>query len=350
MRRLLVSALAAVSFCWSAVPSSAALSHDELEKLAVGLAAKLSRDCPQAPYGDSASFQACSLALSHSTDLPFANDVLWGGDQANFRIKKRKLTHFNPTVFRSMYLPLMIYTGRFSLGRDEQEKLDIVRLEAYFRNELPAGEYPYPFWHSADKWNDYETMNIVNFYLDEKGRIVVVTRSADGKDENRGAYANVRPPAFVKDQWTWTDASGRAQPVVSLFSWRYQSANPRLASLDKTYRTFAANMREASCISCHNPANTQGVNWLTLLQTPVHAAGEVGRVIKAVQDGVMPQDDIGLRKEIEPKLREAILRSAKAFQSDLNAADAWEASKPAQRPAAAASATPPAPSKEKPTP
>ena len=39
----------------------------------------------------------------------------------------------------------------------------------------------------------------------------------------------------------------------------------------------------------------------------------------------MPQDDLGLKKDIDPKLRAAILRSGSAFQSELQQADEWEA-------------------------
>jgi len=327
MRRLVINTLAVISLCWSATPSYAARSQSELELIAAKLAADLSGACPQSSYGDTKAFQACAASLTQAADLPFAPEVLWGGDQPSLRIKKRKLTTFNSRVFRTMYLPLMSFTGRFSVDRDEKEKLDVIKLEAYFRNELPAGEYPYPFWHSADKWNAYETMNLVRLYLDDKGRIVVITRSADGTDKNRGEYARIRPPAFVKDQWTWVDEAGKQQPEVTLFSARFQAANPVMPALDKSYRAFATEMRQASCVECHNPSNPQGMEKLTLLQTPAHAAGEIDEVIKAVKEGSMPQDDIGLRKDIDPKLRASILRSAEAFRDQLAAADAWESNR-----------------------
>ena len=157
-----------------------------------------------------------------------------------------------------------------------------------------------------------------------------MTRSADGSEENRGEYARIVPPAFVKDQWTWTDPSGKEQPEVALFSTRYQAGNPHLARLDQSYRAFALTMRDASCVGCHNPSNPQGVEWLTLLQTPAHAAGEIDRVIVAVQDGVMPQDEVGMRKELDPKVRDAMLGTAQAFRNELAAADLWEAGKRAR--------------------
>ena len=204
------------------------------------------------------------------------------------------------------------------------ENRDTIEIETYFRNALPAGEYPYPFWHSADKWNAYETMNRLSLYFDEQGHIVVVTRGPAGSNENRGAYAHVQPPAFAKDQWLWTDADGKQQPAVSLFSTHYAPSNPHLAALDRTYKAFALRMRDASCVQCHNPANPADANRLTLLQTPEHAAAEVDGVIAEVISGSMPQDDLGLRKVIDPKLRAAILSTAQAFRAELTAADAWE--------------------------
>lgn len=332
MRKLITtSALAAVALtaslvAWPTRQSSAARSQDELRQLGAKLAAELALACPHTPNRDVAAFQTCATTLTQSTDIPFARTVLWGGEQANLRIKNRKLTRFSADVFRNNYLPLMTFTGRYTIDRDAQDNIDIIRVEAYFRNALPAGDYPYPFWHSADKWDAYETMNLVNFYLDDKGHIVLATRGSNGSDANKGQYARVTPPAFVKDQWTWTDGAGQQQPRVMLFASRYQAANPQLQRLDDAYRTFATTIRESSCLSCHTPNNAATATRLILLQTPLHAAGEIDAVIKAVQGEAMPLDEIGLPADIDPKQRAAILRTAMAFRAELTAADKWEAS------------------------
>ena len=320
--------LAASIFCWTTSPASAARSQEELQQIGAKLAAQLARACPHKPGESTSTFQTCAAALAAMTDLPLVNGVLWGGDQPTLRIKKRHLTHFSADVFRGFYMPLLTFTGQFSIGHDENDKVDIIRIEAYFRNALPAGEYPYPFWHTANKWTAYEVMNRVNFYLDDKGKVFLITRDADGSDQNRGRYARVAAPVFVKDQWTWTDTAGQQQPRVMLFASRYQAGNPQLARLDETYRAFATTMREASCLSCHNPANSPGAERLILLQTPLHAAGEIDTVIKSVQGGDMPQDDRGMPKEISAELRTAILRTAQAFRAEIMTADAWEARQP----------------------
>lgn len=320
--RLFAAAAAFVSVSGAA---NAAMTRPQMEALAAKLATELHSACPPAPYGDMAAFKSCSAALAQAKLLPFDEAILWGGDQLDLKIKKRKLTKFNPTVFQTMYLPLLTFTGRWSIGHDDKENLDTIRLETYFRNALPSGEYPYPFWHSTAKWSAYETMNRLSLYLNDKGRIFVATRGAAGSNDSRGPYAHVQPPAFVKDQWLWTDADGKQQPEVSLFAARYQATNPHLKSLDQTYKAFALGMRDASCVNCHNPTNSADADWLTLLQTPNHAAGEIERVIAEVKSGAMPQDEFGLRKDIDPKLRADILKTAMAFRAELRAADDWEA-------------------------
>jgi hypothetical protein len=198
-------------------------------------------------------------------------------------------------------------------------------VEAYFRNALPPGDYPYPFWHSADKWHAYETANELRFYLDKQGLTFVVTRDAAGSEARRGPYTPVTPPAF-DGAWQWRDADGQPQPHVSLFSARYSRANPFLPELDQAYRTFALRLRDAACLDCHTPSNKAEADRLVLLQTPMHAAGEIDNVIEAVRHQEMPQDDLGLRKSIPAEERAAILTAALAFRDAIGRADRWETS------------------------
>jgi hypothetical protein len=288
----------------------------------------LATACPLARHDDMAAFKACEGALRETAAIPFAASVLWGGDQPELLLRKKTLTHFNRQIFQTMYLPLMMFTGKWSIGHDGQDKVDFIRVEAYFRNALPSGEYPYPFWHSAEKWNAYEKMNRVTFHFDVKGVIFMATRGADGEDTTlgafgQGAFAHVIPPAF-DGRWQWTDSFGQKQPRVTLFSNLFSIRNPFMDRLDQAYREFAMQIREGSCLGCHTPANPAEMRRLVLLQTPVHAAGEIDNVIRAVREGAMPQDDIGLRKDIGADRREAILRSAEAFRDALHKARDWE--------------------------
>jgi hypothetical protein len=302
------------------------------------LAQVLTTACPLARHDDMAAFKACEAALRKTDVIPFGASVLWGGDQPELLFRKKTLTHFDSQIFQTMYLPLMMFTGKWSIGHDGQDNVDFIRVEAYFRNALPPGEYPYPFWHSAEKWNAYEAMNRVTFHFDMNGVIFMATRGMDGSDTTRetsgrgtsgqgasgqGAFGHVIPPAF-DDKWQWTDPAGQKQPRATLFSNLFSLRNPFMERLDQAYRDFAMQIREGSCLGCHTPANPVEMRRLVLLQTPVHAAGEVDNVIRAVREGAMPQDDIGLRKDIGADKRESILRSAEAFRDALDKARDWE--------------------------
>jgi hypothetical protein len=306
-------------------PVHADPSQAGLEKLAAGMATQLAALCPQAPKDDVEAHNKCAAGLRDASFIPFAPEgLLFGGDQPDLRLSKKLLTHFKPAIYQLMYLSLFTFTGRWLVDIDAREHVGVIHVEAYFRNALPPGEFPYPFWHSADKWNAYESTNELKFYLNHDGQVFVITRSLGGSEANRGPFAHVTPPVF-DGHWQWTDALGQLQPRASLFSNRYSAANPYLEPLDKTYRSFATEARKGTCLNCHAPNNEAGMDHLVLLQTPLHASGEIDRVLKEVKNGEMPEDDLGLRKEIDPKLRTAILRTGEEFRTTLVEADQWEA-------------------------
>ena len=122
-----------------------------------------------------------------------------------------------------------------------------------------------------------------------------------------------------------TRSQGGSAAARLAFFKQYSAANPFLPMLDDAYRNFATDARKATCLDCHAPDNQAEMDHLVLLQTPMHASGEIDRVIKEVPNGEMPRDDVGLRKEIDPKLRADILRTAEEFRRALTEADHWEA-------------------------
>ena len=321
MSRRAKATVAGLILLFAARPTSAGQIDATLGRRAAALAKSLAAACPVVDYDDEAAFEACTQALRKMT-LPLEPAIAWGGDQPDKPIKKRGLTHFNGNVFQTMYLPLYSFTGRWSVGEDKHTHISILRVEAYFRNILPSGDYPYPFWHSSAKWHAYETSNEINFYLDAKRLAFIVTRDAAGSEARRGAYAPAVTPAFTG--WQWRDAEGNLQPRASLFTARYSQRNPYLPKLDDAYRSFAMRIRDQSCLDCHTPANKAEADRLVLLQTPLHAAGEIDEVIKAVRSKEMPQDDIGLRKDIPAAQRASVLDAAEAFRDELALADKWE--------------------------
>jgi hypothetical protein len=320
-----LACLAAALILVCAGPARADQPALRLHDQAASLANRLASACPMTGYGDIAGFQACVRALK-DLELPFGPSVGWGGDQPEKTVKKKTLTQFNSRIFQSLYMPLFTFTGRWALDEDKLSRAPIIRVEAFFRNTLPPGEYPYPFWHSAAKWSAYEAVNEIRFYIDQNEWAFIVTRDSVGSEDRRGPYAKAVTPAF-DGAWQWHDPAGDPQPRVALFSARYGHDNPYLSEVDKTYRSFALRMRDQSCLDCHTPANRSEASRLVLLQTPLHAAGEIDRVIRAIKAGEMPQDDIGLRKEIPDTERIAVLDAALAFRDQLRLADGWELSR-----------------------
>lgn len=304
-------------------------SRAQLETLAATIAGQLAAACPIVAPDNATAFSQCVSAIKNDHSIPFGDRLLWGGDQPQQIIRKKALTNFQKDVFQLMYLPLFAFTGEWSVTHDDLNDVEVIRIGAMFRNRLAPGEYPYPFWHSADKWSDYETARGINLYLDTAGRVVAATRSREGSDTGRKGYAHYQPPAF-DGKWMWTDPDGKPEPQVSLFSNKYSQENPFLPQLDITYKAFALEMRNGTCVRCHTPNNRSGMGQLILLQTPNHAAGEIGSVLKAVRTGDMPQNDFGLKNELDGKLREAILSLGGQFQETLAKADQWEAAKPAR--------------------
>ena len=287
------------------------------------MAHDLAAACPMVRPDDLTAFQTCVTAIKADHSIPFGDRLLWGGDQPDLAIRKKAVTNFHKDVFQLMYLPLFAFSGQWSVSHDDRDDLDIIWLGAMFRNQLPPGEYPYPFWHSAAKWNAYETANELNFFLTKENRVFVVTRSPNGSEAARGPYAHVTPPAF-DGHWQWNDASGHLEPRASLFSNKYSAGNPFLPALDNAYKRFAIAARNGSCLECHTPENKATMDHLVLLQTPVHASGEIDRVLKEVKNHEMPQDDLGLRKHIDPKVRNSIVQTGEVFREEIAKADRWE--------------------------
>ena len=153
MQGIIIRAIAAVLFNFACVQlSTAAPQSVDVEALAATLAKQLSTLCAPAARDDVTAHTKCADGLRDATFIPWSRDgLLFGGDQPNLRVAKRQLTHFRPSIWQLMYLSLFTFTGRQWVDEDSREHIKVIHIEAYFRNAMPPGEYPYPFWHSADK-------------------------------------------------------------------------------------------------------------------------------------------------------------------------------------------------------
>ncbi|MEO7548455.1 MAG: hypothetical protein ABIT82_08540, partial [Ramlibacter sp.] len=214
--------------------------------------------------------------------------------------------------------------GRHTVEWVPEEKMFLVRLEAAFRNRLPPGQFPYPFWHDESKWGMYQNANgFLLWVAPDTGKI----RAAQFTDRATNAMLQAVQPvehAKYEGPWLWTDDKGRTQPAVTLFDGIYQPDNPFVKSMDRQYRELALQMRESQCTSCHVPNNPDKMSRLVLLSTPVHAAGEIDRLIKAVKEDRMPMDDFRVSYALSPENKKWLLESAEIFRTTVRDAQQWE--------------------------
>jgi len=333
MRLLLAGAKTAlVIICIAATGGAQSMPSAEekqrFERLVATLAQEAATLCPLADPADQQALDRCRTSLFKDSYFKrsLARIVLWGRPSPvpNARLKDTTLTQFGAEVLSGLYLPMFMFNGRYRVDYDPTEGRYRARLEGLFRNNLMPGQYPYPFWHDAKKWNDYQRANGITLWIEPHTSKIVVGQFSrqDGADPRLNTPARI-PPAF-DGQWMWVDDSGAAQPKPALFIGLFSPDNPFLEKLQSTYKDLALAMRNSTCNSCHVPDNPEKMKRLVLLQTPVHAAGEIKRVMAAVRESRMPLDDIGIEKELDPETKATLLKFGAAFESTVNAAYAWE--------------------------
>jgi hypothetical protein len=321
-----VAALAVVGGAGAQEPSRAGV-----EPLVAELARQTAAACPLASPADHAALERCRQALFRGSALRnhLAPIILWGRSSAEGkRLKDTPLTELAPEVWSGLYAPMFMFTGDYQLDFDPTERLYRARLPALFRNELDLGLYPYPFWHDPRKWNDYQAANGLTLWIDPARRRVVAAHvSAEGKDDPRLRSAPRHPPRF-DGNWMWTDGAGLTQPQPSLFVGLLRPDNPYLGQIEGAYRTLAGALRKGTCNDCHVPSNPDRMKRLVLMQTPVHAAGEIQRIMRAIREGAMPLTDAGVAMELDAAVKAALLEHGAAFESLLDAARAWDRAHP----------------------
>jgi hypothetical protein len=301
---------------------------DQIAQMASEVALELQQVCPPASPSDQAAFDRCRSSLFGDSALRrgLAPRLLWGrrNQDAGAALKDTKLTQFAPDVIAGLYLSLFMYSGEYSTEYVERERLYLIRLRAGFRNLLPPGQFPYPFWHDEAKWGVYQAANSVLLWVNPKTAKIVI-----GQFTERGSDSPVvsTQPIWPKfdGNWMWMDKEGRIQPRVTLFDGLFRQDNPYLSKLDFTYRTLALRMRDAQCDKCHAPNNPLPMRRLVLMHTPAHAAGEIDRLMTAVREDRMPLDDNGIEQPLGPALKRALLESGGAFEELVKAAKDWEA-------------------------
>ncbi len=298
-----------------------------IEPAVQAMAVALARDCPLADAADQRAFDACRAVLFKSEALRTRLNTitLWGRQRSpDILLKNTPLTQFAPDALTGLYMPLFMFDGSYSLSYSDANNLVLARLGVAFRNRLQPGQFPYPFWHDANKWSTYENAKSMLFWIDPKaGRIKAVQFTALSDKPALQPVQAVARPAF-DGHWLWTDASGKTQPAVTLFDGLFSQDNPYREKLEQSYRTLALSLRESQCLECHVPNNPKGINRLVLLQSPAHAAAEIKRVMRQVRDDRMPVDEFGLEDSLDPGVKSVLLQRGQAFEDVVDAARAWE--------------------------
>ena len=302
--------------------------RQRVERLVATLAQEAATLCPLSDPGDQDALDQCRSAMFKDSYFKrsLARVVLWGrrSPTPGARLKETTLTRFGAEVLSGLYLPLFMFNGQYQVDYDTTEGRYRARLECVFRNHLMPGQYPYPFWHDAKKWSDYERANGITLWIDPYALKIVVSQFSrqEGADPRLNTVSRV-PPAF-DGKWTWIDDQGEPQPKPALFIGLFRPDNPYLDKLQTTYKELALAMRDGTCSNCHVPDNPEKMKRLVLLQTPAHAAAEIRRVMAEVRRNRMPLDDLGIEKELDAATKAALLNFGAAFEAMVNAAYAWE--------------------------
>jgi len=301
---------------------------EDIERMASEVALELQRVCPPASPADQAAFDRCRRSLFGDSTLRrcLAPRLLWGrrNQDAAAALKDTNLTQFAPEVFAGLYLSLFMFSGEHSVEYVQRERLYLIRLRSGFRNRLPPGQFPYPFWHDEAKWGVYQATNSILLWVDPKTARIVIGQFTERGGGGAVVAAQPLSPKF-DGNWMWMDRDGRIQPRVTLFDGLFRPDNPYLPKLDFTYRTLALRMRDAQCETCHMPNNPYPMRRLVIMHTPAHAAGEIARLMKAVREDRMPLDETGIEQPLEPAMKRALLESGSAFEALVKAAKDWEA-------------------------
>jgi hypothetical protein len=274
--------------------ASPALAQGELD----GLAKAIIAACPASAASDGVSARdACADNLGKLAALQsVSNDtVLWGAAAKNdYEPSHNKLTRLDAFVWRKLYLSLFAFPGTYTVEHQANGD-NLLRIDAGIRPIAPE-EFPYPFWHSADKWRDYLQSRQVGL-LFRGGKLIAAYRNA--------AVDPAKPfTAKTWDgKWTW-EIDGKPGPRVALYTYSLSKNNPARAELETAYRAFEAESRPYFCTSCHNPANPAATNPLVFFTHPSQALAARHDIVRKLEANQMPppggiSDDAARQKLIE---------------------------------------------------
>jgi hypothetical protein len=290
--------------------SAPAVAQTDLGKVANSIAAA----CPMDMAGKGvAARDACAdnLAKSGALQAVSHDSLVWGASaNRDYEPSHNKLTRLDALVWRKLYLSLFAFSGSYAV--EPQPNGDqLLRLDAGIRPIAPE-EFPYPFWHSADKWRDYQQSRQVGL-LFRGGKLIAAYRNAELDPTKQFAAKN------WDGKWTW-EVDGQAGPRVALYTYVLSKNNPERRRLETAYRAFEAESRPYLCTSCHNPANPAGINPLVFFTHPGQALVARHDIVKQLEANKMPPPN-GITSNAA---RAKLIQKARAFSAAGDRALAYE--------------------------
>jgi hypothetical protein len=266
----------------------AAASDPEGSIRAIGAA--IVKACPAAEADQGVKARdACADRLGKMAQLANVIEtkgLLWGGTiNSSFNPTTDNLTRLDGFVWRKLYLSLFSFTG-YSVDTLPNGD-NLLRIDARIRPIAPE-EYPYPFWHSATKWQDYQQSRQVGLLFRDNQLIA--------------GYRNARldpsiafTPKVWDGKWTW-NVGGQQGTRVALYNYSLSPGNPNRAALETAYRDLEAATRPYMCTGCHNPANPANMNPLVFFTHPSQALTARHEIVRRLETNTMPPD-VGIPDE-----------------------------------------------------
>jgi hypothetical protein len=291
------------------------------KELATSIAKGLAAACPSGH--DAADEEARNDCAGKLTELAVLRDTMrepfiWGGQQQGVGYRLDMSTNkFNARVWRRMYLSTYMFGTDFTV--EQVADTTVLHIPVTFRGAMPMGAYPYPFWHSAKKWDSYNYSTTVHFII-QNGQVTGALRGLD-QDTTRQKVAHT-----WDGLWQW-EQDGVQMPYVSIYDYLFSKTNPYAGNVDTTYRALEARMRQNNCQACHAPDNQGNSAQLEFFVYPNQAL--VGRhdIIAQLTKNEMPPKDNTLKLPAgiaDSTERDALLRLARDFESAGDMALAWE--------------------------
>ena len=289
----------------SPAPDQSSVSAADM-KLAQEIASGVVAACPVVDPGDGKARDDCANKLTNLKVLreTMSEGFLWGQQKEAglYDLKKLHTTVFDPLVWRRLYMSTFMFPSDAKPKVEQVKDLTIIRLPIKFRHKLDMGAFPYPFWHSPNKWDAYQSAEDLLLVMNQ-GKLKAALRSFE-KNPNAEKIK-----VEWDGLWQWTDTSGQAQPRVTLFKYLLSEANPHAAKLDESYRAFEVEMRQHTCFVCHSPDNANEINPLLLLNYPNQALTLRHETLRQIEENLMPPPN-GVK---DPAEREKLIELARNF-------------------------------------